>query len=200
MRVNEMLINEMCGELPYGYEMPGAEVDWVRKMLEYNVCGGKMNRGLMVVECGREVFKAQGKELNNDMLTKFAILGWVVEWLQAWLLVADDFMDDSQTRRGQKCWYLQPHVKKIAINDAFMIEMLIFKVRRPHRPAGARRPAPRPPAHDCRVARPLPRAPLRASRSSSATSATSRTTSSCSTCCSRPRSRPSAASSSTRSA
>jgi hypothetical protein len=127
-RVNDMLINEMCGELPWGYELPGPEVEWVRKMLEYNVCGGKMNRGLMVVECGREIFKSMGKPMSNEMLVKFAILGWCVEWLQAWLLVADDFMDDSQTRRGQKCWYLQPHVKKIALNDAFMIEMLLFKV------------------------------------------------------------------------
>lgn len=131
-RVNAMLIDEMCGELGSGYELPGAEAEWVRKMLEYNVCGGKMNRGLMVVECGREIFKASGKPLTNEMLVKFAVLGWIVEWLQAWLLVADDFMDDSQTRRGQPCWYLQPHVQKIALNDAFMIEMLLFKVLKRH--------------------------------------------------------------------
>lgn len=128
-RVNTMLINEMCSELGGGYELPDREIEWVRKMLDYNVCGGKMNRGLMVVECGREIFKAAGKPMTNEMLTKFAILGWCIEWLQAWLLVADDFMDDSQTRRGQPCWYLRPEVKKIALNDAFMIEMLLFKAR-----------------------------------------------------------------------
>ncbi|KAJ1628453.1 isoprenoid synthase domain-containing protein [Pavlovales sp. CCMP2436] len=131
-KVNTMLIEEMCGELGSGYELPEPEVKWVRDMLEYNVCGGKMNRGLMVVECGREMFKATGQPMTNEMLVKFAILGWCVEWLQAWLLVADDFMDDSQTRRGQSCWYLLPTVKKIAINDAFMIEMLIFKIMKRH--------------------------------------------------------------------
>jgi len=130
--VNQMLIAEMCSELGPGYELPPPEVEWVRKMLDYNVCGGKMNRGLMVVESGREIFKATGKPLTNELLVKFAILGWCIEWLQAWLLVADDFMDDSQTRRGQMCWYLQPHVKKIALNDAFMIEMLIFKILKRH--------------------------------------------------------------------
>lgn len=130
LKVNEMLINEICEELPGGYEMPPREVQWIRDMLQYNVCGGKMNRGLMVVECGMEIFKAMDRPLTNESLVKFAVLGWCVEWLQAWLLVADDFMDDSQTRRGQLCWYLQPHVKKIALNDAFTIEMLVYKVPR----------------------------------------------------------------------
>lgn len=66
------------------------------------------------------------------MSSKLAILGWCIEWLQAWLLVADDFMDDSQTRRGQKCWYRHEHVKKIAINDAFVIEMMVFCVLKRH--------------------------------------------------------------------
>merc|ERR1711972_1140636 len=55
-----------------------------------------------------------------------------IEWLQAWLLVADDFMDDSKTRRGQKCWYLNDDVQKIAVNDALMIEMIVFKVLKRH--------------------------------------------------------------------
>lgn len=151
-KVNTMLINEVIQELPWGYELPPGEVKWVKDMLDYNVCGGKMNRGLMVVECGKELLKASGKPVTNEMLCKFAVLGWCVEWLQAWLLVADDFMDDSQTRRGQKCWYLQPHVKKIALNDAFMIEMLVYKVS-----ACARRPLPaRPCCAACPGLRPSP--------------------------------------------
>merc|ERR1719253_334439 len=41
-------------------------------------------------------------------------------------------MDDSQTRRGQPCWYKHKHVGKIAINDAFMIEMLVFRTLKRH--------------------------------------------------------------------
>jgi len=127
-----MLIDEVCGELPAGYEMPPREVAWVRRMLEYNVRGGKMNRGLMVLESGTQILAALGRPPANDAVVRLAILGWCIEWLQAWLLVADDIMDDSQTRRGQPCWYKKENVKKIAINDAFMIEMLVFRTLKRH--------------------------------------------------------------------
>lgn len=35
-------------ELAGAYEMPQEALDWVRKMIEYNVKGGKLNRGLTV--------------------------------------------------------------------------------------------------------------------------------------------------------
>merc|ERR1719264_1816047 len=73
-----------------------------------------------------------GQPESNDTVVRLAILGWCIEWLQGWLLIADDIMDDSQTRRGQKCWYLNDDVKLIAINDALMIEMLVYKVLKRH--------------------------------------------------------------------
>mmetsp|Transcript_79981 Transcript_79981/g.205770 ORF Transcript_79981/g.205770 Transcript_79981/m.205770 type:complete len:414 (-) Transcript_79981:168-1409(-) len=132
LAVCDMLIEEVCEELPGGYEMPKHEVEWVRKMLNYNVRGGKMNRGLMVLDGGLLIMKSKGLPTPNDMVVKLAILGWCIEWLQGWLLVADDFMDDSITRRGQPCWYRNPDVNKIAINDAFMIEMIVFKLLKRH--------------------------------------------------------------------
>merc|ERR1712151_1023812 len=101
-------------------------------MLEYNMVGGKMNRGLMVVESGLCILKSLNRPTPNDTVVRLAILGWCIEWLQGWLLMADDFMDDSQTRRGQNCWYLNDDVKKIAVNDAFMVEMLVYKVLKRH--------------------------------------------------------------------
>ncbi|KAG6804941.1 hypothetical protein H0H93_006240, partial [Arthromyces matolae] len=44
--------------------------------LEYNVQGGKLNRGLSVVDTV-EILK--GRALSDDEYTKAAILGWSVE-------------------------------------------------------------------------------------------------------------------------
>merc|ERR1719181_2039151 len=91
-----------------------------------------MNRGLMVVESGILILEAKGRQVSNKLLVQMAILGWCIEWLQGWLLVADDIMDDSKTRRGQPCWYKRDDVRVIALNDAFMIEMLVYKVLKRH--------------------------------------------------------------------
>ena len=39
------------------YELPARETEWVHRMLDYNIKGGKMNRGLMVVESVKELAK-----------------------------------------------------------------------------------------------------------------------------------------------
>merc|ERR1719203_1098465 len=91
-----------------------------------------MNRGLMVLESGILILESKGRTISNDVVVRLAILGWCIEWLQGWLLVADDIMDDSKTRRGQICWYLREDVQKIALNDAFLLEMIVFKVLKRH--------------------------------------------------------------------
>lgn len=52
--------------------------------------------------------------------------------LQAFFLVSDDIMDSSITRRGQPCWYRQPSIGMIAINDAFMLESAIYHLIKVH--------------------------------------------------------------------
>eukprot|EP00933_Yihiella_yeosuensis_P013318 TRINITY_DN1239_c0_g3_i1.p1 TRINITY_DN1239_c0_g3~~TRINITY_DN1239_c0_g3_i1.p1 ORF type:complete len:436 (-),score=92.90 TRINITY_DN1239_c0_g3_i1:437-1744(-) len=132
IKVCDKLIEECVSELDKTHELPEAEKKWLKDMLEYNVKGGKMNRGLMVVVSGETLLKSRGMAVDSDTLTKLAVLGWCIEWLQAWLLIADDFMDDSATRRGQPCWYKLPHVKQIALNDAFIVEMFVFRVLKRH--------------------------------------------------------------------
>lgn len=67
-----------------------------------------------------------GRPLNEDEYFQSATLGWMTELLQAFFLVSDDIMDSSITRRGKPCWYRQPGVGMVAINDAFVLESSIY--------------------------------------------------------------------------
>ena len=50
--------------------------------------------------------------------------------MQAYSLIADDFMDSSITRRGQLFWYCQDGVGLRAINDVLVMEGAIFQIIR----------------------------------------------------------------------
>ncbi|TPX51577.1 hypothetical protein SeMB42_g01860 [Synchytrium endobioticum] len=97
----------------------------VEKVLDFNIRGGKMNRGLMVLTALESL---RNRELTEDEIFKAQTLGWCIEWLQAFFLIADDIMDGSQTRRGQPCWYKMAGVGLMAINDGFVIESCIYKL------------------------------------------------------------------------
>ncbi|KAK9454562.1 isoprenoid synthase domain-containing protein [Dipodascopsis uninucleata] len=99
-------------------------VEWFRKSIYYSTVGGKLNRGLSVIDTYKIL---TGKDiLSDEEYHRAAVLGWAIELLQAFFLVSDDIMDSSKTRRGQPCWYLVPKVGMIAINDAFMLESAIY--------------------------------------------------------------------------
>ncbi|KAI9066932.1 farnesyl-diphosphate synthase [Trametes sanguinea] len=109
--------------------MPQDAIDWFRRNLDYNVPGGKLNRGMSVVD-SVEILK--GRALSEDEYFKAALLGWCIELLQAFFLVSDDMMDQSPTRRGQPCWYKVEGVSYIAINDSFMLEGSIYYLLKKH--------------------------------------------------------------------
>jgi farnesyl diphosphate synthase len=46
--------------------------------------------------------------------------------MQAAALIADDIMDGAETRRGQPCWYLTEGVGYSAVNDALMLENVVY--------------------------------------------------------------------------
>ncbi|RLN88343.1 hypothetical protein BBJ28_00000677 [Nothophytophthora sp. Chile5] len=126
------------------HQMPQEALDWVDEMVDYNCLGGKLNRGISVVQwCGVLAFNAwkraecteamaPGNVLSPEMKEKASVLGWCIEWLQAFFLVADDIMDESILRRGQPCWYRKPKVKMIAINDAFLLETFVYQILKKH--------------------------------------------------------------------
>ncbi len=104
--------------------------EYYASCLPYTVPGGKMTRGLTVIK-GVEVLK--GRALTPEEYKDAAILGWQVEWLQAFFLVADDIMDGSVTRRGNPCWYkIHTVTQDNAINDALVLENMIYQTLRRH--------------------------------------------------------------------
>lgn len=93
-----------------------------------------MNRGLTVIHSLQLL--TEGRALARNEIFNAHVLGWCVEWLQAFFLVADDIMDQSLTRRGVPCWYRQPNpvrvrdgtVGLVAINDSFLLEAIIYRL------------------------------------------------------------------------
>lgn len=112
--------------------MPQEAITWFKNNLNYNTPGGKLNRGLSVVDTYAILNNTTADMLDDETYKKVAILGWAIELLQAYFLVADDMMDQSKTRRGQPCWYLKEGVGNIAINDSFMLDGAIYEILRKH--------------------------------------------------------------------
>lgn len=125
--VYPMLRDQMLEHMS-SHKLPTESVEWVKEMMDYTVPGGKYNRGTTVVS----VYELLNKTSDTTELAKAAVLGWAVEFLQAFFLVADDVMDESPTRRGQPCWYKVKKVGWIAINDSFILESFVFTIIKKH--------------------------------------------------------------------
>ena len=129
--VFDELVQELTSIL-VDYKMPQEAIKWYVDLLNYNTPGGKLNRGLSVVDTYLILKGKKIEDLSESEYKKVAILGWSIELLQAFFLVSDDIMDASKTRRGQPCWYLKPDVGTIAINDSFMLEGAIYVLLKRH--------------------------------------------------------------------
>ncbi|CAN9221231.1 unnamed protein product [Alternaria alternata] len=114
-----------------GYKLPKQSLDWFTKSLDYNTVGGKCNRGMSVIDT-TSILQKKTLDPSSEEYFRAALLGWMIELLQAFFLVSDDIMDSSKTRRGSPCWYLAPKVGMIAINDAFMLESAIYVLLKKH--------------------------------------------------------------------
>ncbi|KAF9147826.1 Farnesyl pyrophosphate synthetase [Linnemannia schmuckeri] len=124
-----VLADELIAHLR-SINIPENAIEWFNRSMRHNVLGGKMNRGLTVAETLR-ILK-RGEELSKEEIFKANLLGWCIEWLQAFFLVSDDIMDNSKTRRGQPCWYRVGGVGMVAINDAFILESAIYFFLKKH--------------------------------------------------------------------
>lgn len=119
-------------EILRSYQMPQEAIEWFTALLQYNTPGGKLNRGLLVIDTYCILKGTDVELLSAAEYKRVAVLGWSIELLQAYFLVADDMMDQSKTRRDQPCWYLRPGVGNIAINDSFMLEGAIYVLLKRH--------------------------------------------------------------------
>ena len=133
-----MLRDEMIAHMKENNEMNDEALAWCTEMMDYNVPGGKLNRGTTVLAVLRTL-KQHTKtdddgtaELTELEIAQAAVCGWSLEFLQAFFLVADDVMDDSKTRREQPCWYRVPKVGLIAINDSFLLESYVLRLLKNH--------------------------------------------------------------------
>ncbi|PVU95679.1 hypothetical protein BB559_001253 [Furculomyces boomerangus] len=120
----KQLEDDICQDLS-NFEATTEMVSRIKHLLDYNLQGGKLNRGLAVVDSAQIIL---GDSFSEDIKTKAIILGWCIEWLQAFFLVADDIMDESPMRRGRPSWYRNEGVGMIAINDSFIIESAIYRI------------------------------------------------------------------------
>jgi farnesyl diphosphate synthase len=107
-------------------------VAYFKYMFDYNVPKGKLARGATVVDCVEIISAFHGKDVTPGLELHAHVVGWCVEWLQAFFLVIDDIMDHSVTRRGQPCWYKVERVGFNAANDALMLEMVIYSLLKRH--------------------------------------------------------------------
>ncbi|KAJ7307359.1 hypothetical protein JRQ81_009371 [Phrynocephalus forsythii] len=102
----------------------------LKEVIEYNAVGGKYNRGLAVVAAFRELAGLDPQD--QESLRRAMVVGWCVELLQAFFLVADDIMDHSVTRRGHLCWYKKEGIGLDAVNDSFLLEAGVYQLLRRH--------------------------------------------------------------------
>ncbi|CAO2835760.1 unnamed protein product [Amaranthus hypochondriacus] len=128
LQVYQVLKSELLSDPAFDWTDTSRQ--WVDRMLDYNVPGGKLNRGLSVIDSYKLL--KDGEELTEDEIFLASALGWCIEWLQAYFLVLDDIMDNSHTRRGQPCWFRVPKVGMIAVNDGVILRNQIPRILKKH--------------------------------------------------------------------
>ncbi|XP_039311879.1 farnesyl pyrophosphate synthase isoform X2 [Solenopsis invicta] len=100
----------------------------MKKILEYNVLGGKQFRALILIYAYQLVTNKFTKE--NMRLVR--IVAWCMELTQAAAIMIDDLQDQSLFRRGNPCWYRCDQIELAAITDALKLKHSIFYLIKKH--------------------------------------------------------------------
>ncbi|KAK4885117.1 hypothetical protein RN001_001388 [Aquatica leii] len=102
----------------------------INNVLLYNVPRGKRIRVRTLVTTYKILESAEN--LTFEKLRLAYIMGWCIELLNSSILIDDDIMDASEQRRGAPCWYLVEGVGLRALNDALMVENIVFDILKNH--------------------------------------------------------------------
>ncbi|PYH32168.1 FPP/GGPP synthase family protein [Aspergillus neoniger CBS 115656] len=107
----------------------GEVINHVEKCFYEDLGNGKMFRALSVPQTGLSTLD---RPITEQELHDLSILGWLVEVLQAYILIHDDIMDNSLTRRGKPCWYRRTSVGMKAVNDGCLLKSSIYILFKQH--------------------------------------------------------------------
>ena len=80
-------------------------VNTLKTIITYNVYGGKQTRGKILMQTFKILKNYSTLSAIEQDVELVSILGWTVEFFQAYFLMIDDIIDQSSTRRGKPCWY-----------------------------------------------------------------------------------------------
>ncbi|CAH0590337.1 unnamed protein product [Chrysodeixis includens] len=116
------------GKGPVLQQVPTPAANWVKEMVNYMVTGGKLDRGLGVTAAYQ--FLEAPENITEKKLQLARVLGWCAEMTHAYLVIIDDIIDCSTTRRGKLCWHRQPHVGINAVNDSTLMYQALMEVLR----------------------------------------------------------------------
>uniref|UniRef100_A0A7S1U9D8 Farnesyl pyrophosphate synthase n=1 Tax=Phaeomonas parva TaxID=124430 RepID=A0A7S1U9D8_9STRA len=128
-----LVLQTVTEELEPVFALPLDVYEYVKALMDYNVPGGQLDRGIMVLECMEQFEQARRfHKLGVEARCQAVTLGWCVEMLQASFFVADDVMSGANMRRAQPCWYKRPDVAQNAVNDAVLLKNFVFRVLQRH--------------------------------------------------------------------
>jgi len=100
----------------------------ISRLLDYTVPLGKQFRGNAVVSTLKTMEPFLKDPLDDKLLLEAHAVGWSLELAQAALLVSDDMMDGSETRRGKPCWYKIKEIGTTAVNDVMILQNSVSRV------------------------------------------------------------------------
>ncbi|CAH0695844.1 unnamed protein product [Spodoptera exigua] len=123
--VQSELVSSLMSSPKLKDQMPDVK-NWISRLLNYTLEGGKRSRGL-AVPFAYEIIE-DPKHFTEENLHRARILGWVVEIIESYVLTVDDIVDSSQTRRGKECWHIHSGVGLGAVNDCGLLLSCAFEL------------------------------------------------------------------------